>query len=723
MNELSAPRGDRLRAAVLVSVAGLGFSAIITQLSLLRELLGAFSGNELVLGLCLGNWLLLVGAGTWIGHILSKGGRARKVFNWGQLAVALIPLAQVAAVRVLDGRVFLRGEVLGVFATWWASLALLLPYCLVSGALLTLACAIAERAGTVGAVGWVYMADCAGSVAGGGAFVFLLVPRFDHLSVLCVPAFLNLGLAGLVAWRARAWAVLPATGLAAIALVALVAFGDADLITTGFQHRGERIVYKANSPYGRLVVCERRGLLTFYENGVPVSATENTAKIEEAVHYALCQRPHSKRVLLVGGGVAGDIREILRYPDVNEVTCIELDPSLLEAGNRLVPRNLSGPRVHVEARDARRFIQGQRNRYDAVIVDLPDPSTSQVNRFYTLEFFRSVNAALAPGGVLGFAVGHYENFVGPELARLLSSARRTASGAFRNTVMIPGGRVFFLASDGPLDLDTAGRLEAEGIHPLYLTRPYLGAILTGDRLADLNRAVAFPAEVNRDLSPALYYYQLRQWLSEFGGVSGFAVGAAALALVVYLLCVGRVSRALFSAGFAASGIEVVLLLGFQMLYGSVYRQLGLVFTVFMAGLAAGAWWGGGRTRIQPLGALRILGVAIALLSAATPGILHMAAVLDLAMGSVLAGQGMLLLTAFVLATLVGAQFPLAGACRAEGAGPAGLFFADLAGAALGAALVSSILIPVVGVTAVCLLSAGLNAGAAAIGSAPRPCRP
>src|ERR1019366_219033 len=58
MTDSAAPRQDGIRSAVLLSVGGLGLSSVATQLSLLRELLGAFSGNELVLGICLGNWLV-----------------------------------------------------------------------------------------------------------------------------------------------------------------------------------------------------------------------------------------------------------------------------------------------------------------------------------------------------------------------------------------------------------------------------------------------------------------------------------------------------------------------------------------------------------------------------------------------------------------------------------------------------------------------------------------
>ncbi len=800
------PPPERSRRFVVLAVGGLGVSAVMTQLALMRELYAAFSGNELVLGICLGNWLLLTGAGTWVGRLLlggratpaggpsaardtpgqlklgithsaasfptdAAGADAGRLARWliiGQIAVALLPLGQVAAVRVLRDVVFGRGAAVGVVGTVLGSFGFLLPFCLVSGALLTLASALLARPGpppspgdsapparpageSAGALGRVYLADTAGGVAGGVLFSLVLVPRFDHFALLCFPAFLNLAVAAVIAARQRAWFLLEAAIAVIAGLAVHVALVDADFVTTALQHRDETLVFRANSPYGRLVVGDRDGLLTFYESGVPVAATENTAQVEEAVLYALCQRAAPREVLLIGGGVAGAAREIRQASPDSAITYVELDPAIIAAGRKLLPRNLDDPRLQVVLTDGRRLVRQARGRYDFVLVDLPDPATSQLNRFYTEEFFGEARRALAPGGVLAFGLGHYENYVSPALARLLSSAYHTLTRVFPEVVMIPGGRVFFLASDQSLDLDIAARLERHGLHPRLVNRHYLEATLAADRLADLERAVARPAALNTDFNPALYYYTVRHWLSQFSGRSSVLGGALALLLCAYLVRLRAVPRLLFAAGFAASGLEVVLLLGFQIVYGSVYRQVGLVVTVFMAGLAVGAWWAGRRAlgittagpRTAPAkaavrrkedsspptlpmapppssrrapGLLPRLALGIALLAAALPWLVQAPERLDAWTGASVAGQGLILLTTLVLAVLVGAQFPLAGAAaRGEPAAVAArLFSADLVGAALGALLVSALLIPLLGVTAVCLLTAALNAGAAAL---------
>lgn len=721
-----APSSDRTRRLVLLAMGGLGAAAVMTQLALLRELLGAFSGNELVFGIGLGSWLLLTGAGTWLGRGSARLKDPGPALITGLMLVALLPLGQVVAVRVLRDVVFIRGAAVDVTGIAFGCLALLAPFCLISGALLTLACGfLASREGARG-IGQVYVADSLGSIGGGILFSFVLVPWLDHFALLCLPAVWNLGLAGLLARHfRRRWLLASAIAVAG-GLGVEVLRVDLDDVTTAMQHRGQHTVFHANSPYGRLVVTADSGQFTFFENGVPVISTHNIEQVEESVHYAMSQRPDARRVLLISGGVAGTAPEILRY-GVPDLTYVEIDPLIIAAGRRFLPENLADARIKTVATDGRRFVQETGEHFDVVIVDVPDPSTSQLNRFYTAEFFAAVRRVLNRDGVLAFALGHYENYVSPELAQLLGSAHRTLRQSFAHVRMIPGGRIFFLGSDGPLSLDIAARLEQRGLPTKLVNRHYLDAMLAPDRLADLDRAVAQPADLNTDFNPSLYYYHLRHWLSQFTVGSGWLGGALLVLLAAGFPPRRAVPRVIFAAGFAASALEVVLLLGFQALYGSLYRQVGLLVTVFMAGLAAGAWqanrtWAHAENAagLSPTRTLLLLAFAIAALAALLPFVLPQLGRLDAIAGSALAGQGIVLLITFTLAALVGGQFPLAAAAEpGDGAATASrLYTADLAGAALGALLVSALLIPLLGVTVVCLITAALNLAAAALAWRP-----
>jgi len=721
----STPVPERQRL-VLVAVGALGVSCVMTQLALMRELLGTFSGNEMVLGVVLGLWLLLMGIGARLGNTSGKLRKPLTALAAIQVLVAVLPLLQVFLLRALRNVVFIRGAAVGVTETVCASFVLLLPYCLVAGYALTLACAILARDEGPAGIGRAYVADSIGSIGGGILFSLVLVRVLDHIAILVFPAVLNLVLAAVVLrvqgsrFEVRgskfAPVCLPALALAlAIGLIAAALLCDPDGLSTRLQYSHRHIVARANSPYGKLIVTESDGQFDFIENGIPITSTRDDQHVEEAVHYAMAQRPDARQVLLVSGGISGTAREILKY-GVRQVDYVELDPLVLAFGKRYLPANLADPRIRVINTDGRLFVKQAAAQYEVVIIDIPAPATAQLNRFYTAEFLAEVKHALAADGVVCFALGQYENYVSPELGRMLSSACLSAKQSFHNVLMIPGGRIFFLASDGPLFADVAARIEQRHIQTRLVNRHYLAAMLTPDRMADLANAAVQQAAVNRDFSPVLYYYHLRHWMSQFNVRFGLMEVGLVLVLGFYLVRLRGSAFVLFASGFAASTLEIVLLLAFQVLCGSVYHQVGVIVTVFMGGLALGAWLAN-RPAESRHGSLSLLAILIAAYAALLPLLLPLLNRLGGSASSLVMVKVIIALLTLALAVLVGMQFPLANRREFDGtaAGASRLYTADFVGACLGALLACMLLIPLIGVTGVCLLTALLNMVGALVG--------
>jgi len=456
--------------------------------------------------------------------------------------------------------------------------------------------------------------------------------------------------------------------------------------------------------------------------------------VEETVHYAMAQRPDARRVLLISGGASGTAREILKYPQA-EVDYVELDPLVLEVARRFLPEELNDPRISVINADGRQYVkqfsqksplhlgekilsplplgEGQGEGYDVVIVDVPDPSTSQINRLYTREFFDQVHRILAPDGVLSFSLSGYEGYISKELARLIAVADRTLAQTFKNVLILPGTRNFFLASDGRLTPAVAERIEEAGVPTRLVNRSYCDAMLTPDRMADIRRVLSPDAPINEDFNPILYFYHLRYWISQFTLRFGLFEGILAVLMLVYLVRLRPAPLAIFAGGFAATALEVVLLLGFQILYGCVYHQVGLIITMFMLGLGIGSLT---MNRLLPRCGRRhlvALALAIAIYSACVPYILTALGQSE-SPAAAWASWAAIPVMTLLLAMLVGLEFPLAGKVGFQEvtATAARLYTADYIGAALGALLVSTLLIPVLGVTAVCLMAAGLNLFAA-----------
>ena len=143
----------------------------------------------------------------------------------------------------------------------------------------------------------------------------------------------------------------------------------------------------------------------FLNGDLQFSSIDEYRYHEALVHPAMAG-PH-RRVLVMGGGDGLALREVLRYPDVEEVTLVELDPAVLRLARedhrlaRLNERSLADPRVEVVEADAFSWVRTAPDPFDVVIADFPDPEDPATAKLYSVEFYGIVShRVLAPGGRL-----------------------------------------------------------------------------------------------------------------------------------------------------------------------------------------------------------------------------------------------------------------------------------------------------------------------------------
>jgi len=692
--------------AIFISVTCLGMSSLMTQFVTLREFMNVLAGNELVIGLVLANWLLLTGCGSYLGRFAI---RLKHPVRWLvvlQLAVAILPFLQVSAIRLLKQFV-VPGLMLGLHETFLASFFILLPYCLISGFLLTLFSSLGGDRKDAFQIGDIYVLDVTGDILGGLLFSFLLVYLLSPFQTLVFLLVLNLAAAVLVCaahWK-RAAVLTVAAGLA-ISLLP-VALLDLEKITGQAQFLGQETLFQESTPYGNLAVTRSESQFTVYENGIPVGSTQNLIAAEESTHFGLSQHPAPEHVLLVSGGLNGSLSEVLKYP-VKKVDYVELDPEVIRLVKELAT-GTSDQRVATHAMDARRFIRSKKGIYDAILVDLADPATAQINRFYTLEFFREARKAMRGNGVFSFGLSGAENYANPEIRLLSSTIFRSLNEVFPNVLLVPGSRQFYIASTGPLGHDIAQRLAAKNITTHYVNDEYLRARLSIDRIAAARQMVSVPAALNMDFKPASYYVLLDYWLSKFeaGLLLPIMMGCGLIVLILALTAQAPITApplALSLSGFSGMGLEIALLLAFQVLYGFVYQQLGIIITAFLLGTALGGFWSV-RSRLPARHLFLSLDIGFSLLAfLLVPVFLFLQA----SHSSFLQATAPLLL--FPLLTtcigfMVGAQFPLAARLTFHGLEKtaANLYTLDFLGAALGALLVSAFTVPLLGIIGTCYL--------------------
>ncbi|MFB3779025.1 MAG: fused MFS/spermidine synthase [Bryobacteraceae bacterium] len=702
-----------LRAVIFL----IGFTSVTAQVVLMRELLVLFSGAEISLGFMLASWLLWTAAGSGLAGKIRPG----RIPPRRLTAVLVIVFAVMLPATILAARFAksalqtVPGEIQGPGFIFAVSMAALAPVCILGGWLFAAASALwREEAGarTAEATRSVYLIEALGWAAGGLVSGLVLLPHAGPLPISFVLAALNLCAAACLLARRRAARLTAAALIAAVFGVWLIPIAAPSLekISLARLWRPFDLVATANSIYGNLVLASHEGGTTLYENGLAVATVPDLQAAEEAVHYALLQHPAPEAVLLIGGGVNGSLTEVLKHRGVKRLDYVELDPEILNLARTHFPEAArDDPRVRAHAMDGRRYLKTVRDSYDVIIAGLPDPETAQLNRFYTVEFFREAASRLRPGGVFSFRVTASENYISPELAAFLRCLHRTLRDVFPEVSFLPGSSVHFFASKtGGVLLSRPGqlveRLQARAIETSYVREYYLPFRMAPDRMEQLAAAIAPRADtpVNRDLAPVAYYFGSVLWSARVGRAASrwlvrleqvgfgrtFALAGLAGLVLVWLMRKPRPAAGFSVAtmGFAMIGLEILLLLGFQAVHGYVYHQLALLVAMFMAGMAAGSWrskdGAGGWRRLALLQAL----AAVAPL------------VLCLLMGRGLSAP-LFALLAFLSGLLGGHQFPLAsrlffGAEREGGAGT--LYALDLAGSCVGAVLISAWFIPLFG---------------------------
>ncbi len=665
-------------------VIATGISSVVTQLLIIREFLAQFQGNEFIIALILFNWLILGGIGTilarWVTRDLWRATANR--LGWLSLILAMLPGVQILAIRFLRDVFFIHGSSVGFYPTLGYSFLIVSPYCLIVGFVLPYSLFVirAENPDYPGAR--IYIIDNLGDVSGGALFSFALVFLVSPLKAVFLanlPLILATSLLFYTFSRFRV-AVYLGVGLTLVILIACIFLEPISLLP-----REGNLVYYKESRYGRIEVQQDHEQYTLFVGGTPLFGSQNLSMAEETLHYPLAQLPRVHHVLLISAE-GGMMTELEKYhPD--SVDYVELDPKVAEVGFRfgLIKRI---PNMKVIYQDGRAYLANSNKIYDAIIVNLSEPDTFQINRFFTDRFFDLARRHLASHGVLSFAMKGFENYLAEPQRQKLSSLYNTVNDYFSHVLLLPGQKIFFLCSSQPINTDIPALLDRKHISTRYIKGYYYGN-LTHERIKRLNDLMDPKAPKNSDDYPQLMRLMFQQWFAKFSTSPIGFIAVLAVVCIVYLIRISSEEFALFSTGFTVMGSELLVIFAFQIFFGYIYLQIGLIVTVFLAGLLPGAWFGD-RFRNRSKQTLALADGLLILLM----GLLIVA----LKQGSYHLPVSFFLFYGFLVSLICGFQFPVALYLRG-GEAPAvtQTFSADLIGAAFGTLMTNVVLIPYFGI--------------------------
>ncbi len=252
--------------------------------------------------------------------------------------------------------------------------------------------------------------DYLGALVVALAFPLLLVPHLGLIRTGLFFGLMNVGVALWALWMFRH--SLRDFGTHALACAGTVAallagLASADSLTTWAEDRfyGSGILLRETSPYQRVVVTRNASGIRLFLNGNLQFHSRDEYRYHEAlVHPAMAAHGAPKNVLVLGGGDGLAVREILKYPSVQQVTLVELDAHMTQLFAQqpllraLNAQALHSPKVRIVNADAFGWLEQNQQVFDVIVIDFPDPSNFALGKLYTTTFYALVDQHLSAGG-------------------------------------------------------------------------------------------------------------------------------------------------------------------------------------------------------------------------------------------------------------------------------------------------------------------------------------
>jgi spermidine synthase len=580
----------------------LGFLALSIQILILREFSVQFAGNEITFGIMLGAWLLWTGIGSLLGSVFKFTQTKFSGFYYTVILVFPLCFIGLRMIRFLFKAG--PGEMMGLFPIITSALLISILICLPLGILFVFNTQFLK-----GKISTVYLMEALGSSAGGIVVYFFLIPHLSNWK--------SAGLIGLISGLIIFAVFLNKKKIFLLILIFLMmsAFWILDFPMQKLYWKPFSLAASKDSPYGKLQIVKTEEQITLYNNHSKVYSYPDLSSAEQAVHFALLQKPEAKNVLLIGGGFAGSLRQILKYPHTT-VDYVELDPEVIRLSVRFIPELKkyihNHPRINVYYEDGRVFIKNTKKTYHVIILNLPPPETAQLNRFYTQEFFQIIKNKLHPDGVFSFQVPSAENYISPQLRDFLSCLYFTLHSVFNEVKIVPGSSNVFLASSHIKALDPdilSHQIKELELHNKYVSPYILRARLSPLRVQSLREKIkSGEKRVNKDLFPISYFYNSVLRSTQFRGIETRLLSFLSkkghfwlldFPLMIFLgilIIIGIKKKKnyfyltpLILIGLTSIAVEIIVIIAFQTVYGYIYQTISILFASFMAGVALGAY--------------------------------------------------------------------------------------------------------------------------------------
>ena len=254
--------------------------------------------------------------------------------------------------------------------------------------------------------------DYLGALGASLLFPILLVPYLGLVRSAMLFGIINVAVA---LWSTFLFAnqLVKAPALRAVSCIVLCGLGiglaQAKRITTAAEDNiyADEIIFARDTRYQHIVLTRfKDDIRLFLNSHLQFSSRDEYRYHEALIHPGLSAIPAPRRVLVLGGGDGLAVREILKYPQVESIDLVDLDPEMTRLFSThpmltaLNQRSFSSPKVHITNADAFPWVDSNPDSFDFIVIDFPDPTNYSLGKLYTTAFYRAAARHLSAQGLM-----------------------------------------------------------------------------------------------------------------------------------------------------------------------------------------------------------------------------------------------------------------------------------------------------------------------------------
>lgn len=258
----------------------------------------------------------------------------------------------------------------------------------------------------------IFTFDYIGGLVGSVLFPILLFPELGFITTAFLVGTLNILVAFIIILKYKNFIFnyKLVKVIAAILLSVILSFlciGDllTDKIEEGLYR--DDVILSKQTTYQKIVMTKHKDdLRLFLDGNLQFSSADEYRYHEALVHIPMMYAENHSRVLVLGGGDGLAVREILKYQDVKEIILVDIDKEMTDlcASDKQISalneNALRDKKVTVLNEDGYMYVKENKDKFDVIIIDFPDPNNESLNKLYTNVFYNYIKANLSDNGVM-----------------------------------------------------------------------------------------------------------------------------------------------------------------------------------------------------------------------------------------------------------------------------------------------------------------------------------